>query len=256
MAALSIQQLTKKYGEHTAVDGISLEVNEGEFFALLGPNGAGKTTTINCVTGLASITSGKIEVFGLDVVRDYRDARRTVGLAPQDYNFDIFRTPWEILIYNAGYFGISYRQAAERAERLLNRFALWEHRSKRVMQLSGGMKRRLTLARALVHEPRLVILDEPTAGVDLELRLSLWKELKEIQQKGTTIILTTHYLEEAEKLCERVAIVNKGQLAVVERTDVLMKQHGDKKLEDIFLQLTSGNDEAISKEKEEPSPEV
>ncbi len=239
MAALSIQHLVKRYGSSTAVDDISLEVNEGEFFAFLGPNGAGKTTTINCITGLATISSGTVEVFGHNVDTDYRAARRLIGLAPQDYNFDIFRTPWEVLLYNAGYFGIPSRQAKLRVEELLKRFALWEHRRKPVVQLSGGMKRRLTLARALIHQPKLLILDEPTAGVDIELRQSLWKDLKEIQSQGTTIMLTTHYLEEAEKLCERVAIVNKGKLVVLERTAELIREHGDKKLEDIFLSLTA-----------------
>jgi ABC-2 type transport system ATP-binding protein len=236
--ALKITNLVKKYGETTAVDDVSLTVAAGEFFAFLGPNGAGKTTTIGCVTGLTSITGGTIEVFGQDVVKDYRAARRLVGLAPQDYNFDIFRTPREILLYNAGYFGIAPKKARARADELLERFALTEHQTKPVNKLSGGMKRRLTLARALMHEPKLLILDEPTAGVDLELRLSLWKELQDIKTKGTTIILTTHYIEEAEKLCERVAIINLGKLVVVENTAELRRQHSDQKLEDIFLKLT------------------
>lgn len=239
MPALVVKNLQKSYGETHAVKGISFEVEQGEFFAFLGPNGAGKTTTISCITGLSTITSGTIEVFGHNVDNDYRAARRMIGLAPQDYNFDIFRTPLEILTYNAGYFGIPAREAKPRVEELLKRFSLWEHRTKQIVQLSGGMKRRLTLARALIHKPKLLILDEPTAGVDIELRVSLWKDLKEIQSQGTTIMLTTHYLEEAEKLCERIAIIHHGELIVVEKTADLLKQHGDKKLEDIFLSLTA-----------------
>src|SRR3989338_11421817 len=237
--ALFVNHLVKSYHDSPAVADVSFSVASGEFFGFLGPNGAGKTTTIGCISGLVTFDAGRIEVFGHDVVGDYRAARKLVGLSPQDFNFDIFRTPWEILTYNAGFFGVPAKESKKRAEELLTRFALWEHRFKPVNQLSGGMKRRLTLARALIHRPRLLILDEPTAGVDLELRLSLWRDLKEIQAQGTTILLTTHYLEEAERLCERLAIINKGELVVVERTDELMRQHGDKKLEEIFLSLTS-----------------
>lgn len=237
--ALAVNHLVKNYRGQPAVADISFAIQPGEFFGFLGPNGAGKTTTIGCIAGLINFDNGQISVFGYDVVHDYRRARRQIGLSPQDFNFDIFRTPWEILVYNAGFFGMPQGQAKERAKELLHKFALWEHRAKPVNQLSGGMKRRLTLARALLHEPRLLILDEPTAGVDLELRLSLWRDLRDIQAQGTTIVLTTHYLEEAEQLCQRVAIMNKGKLLVVEKTDELKKQHGDKKLEDIFLSLTS-----------------
>lgn len=239
--ALTVNQLVKRYGETTAVDHISFTVQPGEFFGFLGPNGAGKTTTISCITGLATPTDGSITVFGHDVVKDYRAARRLVGLSPQDYNFEIFRTPWEIMRYNAGYFGIRPGPAKERSEELLRRFNLWEHRLKPTNQLSGGMKRRLTLARALLHKPKLLILDEPTAGVDLELRLSLWEELKRLQSEGTTIILTTHYLEEAERLCERIAIINLGKIVAMDTTEGLRQKHNDQKLEDIFLKLTSGD---------------
>lgn len=239
--ALAVDHLVKRYNSELAVDDISFTIKPGEFFGFLGPNGAGKTTTISCITGLANITAGNINVFDHNVVTDYRAARASIGLAPQDYNFEIFRTPWESLIINAGYFGIGLREAKKRAEELLNRFALFEHRKKPINQLSGGMKRRLTLARALIHRPKLLILDEPTAGVDLELRLSLWNELKEIQKQGTTILLTTHYLEEAEKLCERVGIIHHGKLLLVERVDELRRQNNDKKLEEIFLELTATN---------------
>lgn len=238
-SALLIDHLVKNYEGRPAVSDVSFAVQPGEIFGFLGPNGAGKTTTIGCIAGLVTFGGGRIAVFGHDVVREYRLARRLIGLSPQDYNFDIFRTPWEVLLYNAGFFGVSIKAAKERAEELLTKFALWEHRQKPVNQLSGGMKRRLTLARALVHRPKLLILDEPTAGVDLELRLSLWRDLQEIKNSGTTILLTTHYLEEAERLCGRVAIIHHGRLVVVEKTDELMRQHGDKTLEEIFLSLTS-----------------
>ncbi|MBI3335736.1 MAG: ABC transporter ATP-binding protein [Candidatus Portnoybacteria bacterium] len=238
MLALSIKNLHKSYDGNEVVKGVSFDINEGEFFGFLGPNGAGKTTTIGCITGLATFDKGKIKVFDRDVIEDYKEARRLVGLSPQDFTIDFFRTPWEVLFFNAGYFGIPSSQAKKRAEELLVRFGLWEHRKKPFNQLSGGMKRRLTLARALVHKPKLLILDEPTAGVDVELRLSLWQELKAIQKSGVTILLTTHYLEEAERLCERIAIIHKGEILLDEKTQKLLKAHGEKKLEEIFLDLT------------------
>lgn len=242
MLALSITNLRKNYDGTEVLKGISLDVKAGEFFGFLGPNGAGKTTTINCVTGLASFNEGTVKVFGKDVVEDYRQARKLIGLAPQDFNIDIFRTCWEVLIYNAGYFGIEGKEARERAKELLMRFGLWEHRKKPFAQLSGGMKRRLTLARALIHKPRLLILDEPTAGVDVELRISLWQELKKIQKEGVTIFLTTHYLEEAERLCERIAIIHRGQILLNEKTEKILKDHGQKRLEEIFINLTHLDD--------------
>lgn len=241
MLALSIKNLRKSYGGTEVVKGVSFDINEGEFFGFLGPNGAGKTTTIGCATGLVTFSQGTIHVFGKDVVSDYRQARKLVGLSPQDFNIDFFRTPWEVLNYNAGYFGIPRAEAKKRAQELLVRFGLWEHRAKPFNQLSGGMKRRLTLARALIHKPRLLILDEPTAGVDVELRLSLWQELKNIQKEGVTILLTTHYLEEAERLCERIAIIHEGKILLVEDIKKLLKQNGEKKLEEIFLDLTKLN---------------
>lgn len=236
--ALVVEHLQKRYGQQLAVDDISFSIRRGEFFGFLGPNGAGKTTTIGCITGLVTLTSGTITVFGHDVGSEYRQARAAIGLSPQDFNFDIFRTASEVLTYNAGFFGLSAPKARARAEDLLTRFGLQEYRNKPVNQLSGGTKRRLSIARALVHEPQLIILDEPTAGVDAELRRTLWRELKEIQKNGVTILLTTHYLEEAERLCERVAIINHGQLLLIEPTQELIRRHGDQKLEDIFLMLT------------------
>lgn len=236
--ALSIKNLHKSYGEAEVVKGISLDIKEGEFFGFLGPNGAGKTTTIGSVTGLVTFDEGTIHVFGKDVQKEYKEARKLIGLSPQDFTIDIFRTPWETLTFNAGYFGIPRAQAKRRTEELLLRFGLWEHRSKSFNQLSGGMKRRVMLARALIHKPKLLILDEPTAGVDVELRLSLWQELKAIQKEGVTILLTTHYLEEAERLCERIAIIHKGKILLDEKTKILLERQGKKKLEEIFIDLT------------------
>jgi ABC-2 type transport system ATP-binding protein len=233
--ALRIDRLVKRYGDFTAVDGISFEVAEGEFFGLLGPNGAGKTTTINAIVGLAQITAGSIALFGHDSVRDWRTARRQVGLAPQEYNFDRYLNIRDVLIFQAGYYGIRGKAVEQRADMLLERFDLASKAKLVYTKLSGGMKRRLTLARALIHEPRLVILDEPTAGVDVELRLELWSLLRELNTNGTTIILTTHYLEEAEELCDRIAIIQTGKLVALETTSKLI---GDSSLQDVFLELT------------------
>jgi ABC-2 type transport system ATP-binding protein len=233
--ALEVANLVKRYGDFTAVDGISFQVQEGEFFGLLGPNGAGKTTTINATVGLAKITSGSISLFGHDVERDWRTARRQVGLAPQEYNFDRYLNIRDVLIFQAGYYGIRGKAVQQRADMLLERFDLASKAKQPYIKLSGGMKRRLTLARALIHEPRLVILDEPTAGVDVELRLELWSLLRELNTNGTTIILTTHYLEEAEELCDRIGIIQTGKLIALETTQKLI---GDGSLQDIFLELT------------------
>jgi ABC-2 type transport system ATP-binding protein len=233
--ALRIDGLVKRYGEFTAVDGVSFEVAEGAFFGLLGPNGAGKTTTINAIVGLAKISAGSIELFGHDVERDWRIARRQVGLAPQEYNFDRYLNIRDVLLFQAGYYGIKGPAVARRADMLLERFGLASKAKQEYTKLSGGMKRRLTLARALIHEPRLVILDEPTAGVDVELRLELWSLLRELNTNGTTIILTTHYLEEAEELCDRIGIIQSGKLIALEETQHLI---GDGSLQDVFLELT------------------
>jgi ABC-2 type transport system ATP-binding protein len=233
--ALQIQHLVKRYGDFTAVDGISLEVPAGEFFGLLGPNGAGKTTTINSIVGLSRITSGSVRVFGLDVTTEWRASRRLVGLSPQEYNFDRYLSIRDILIYQAGYYGLHGKPVRDRADEMLERFGLASKSKLIYTKLSGGMKRRLTIARALMFEPKLLILDEPTAGVDVELRLELWAFLRELNRDGMTIILTTHYLEEAEELCSRIGIIEAGKLVALETTQKLI---GERTLQDVFLELT------------------
>src|SRR5215475_292600 len=211
--ALSISHLRKVYRSGTvAVEDISLHIPEGEFFGFLGPNGAGKSTTIHCITGVAEPTGGKIEIFGLDAVKDYREARRLVGLCPQEFNVDPFATPRQIVDWMGGYFGMPAAARKERIDYLMERFDLLPHMKKQFRQLSGGLKRRVVLARALVNDPKLIILDEPTAGVDVELRRVLWHYLAEINKDGRTILLTSHYLEEVERLCRDVAIVAKGRI--------------------------------------------
>jgi ABC-2 type transport system ATP-binding protein len=211
--ALDVHNLRKVYRRGTvAVDGLSMSIAPGDFYGFLGPNGAGKSTTIHCVTGIATITSGKIEVFGIDAVKHYREARRLIGLSPQEFNVDPFATPVQIVDWMGGYFGITAAERKLRTEELLERFALVEHRKKTFRELSGGLKRRVILARALINQPKLLILDEPTAGVDVELRLDLWRYLAELNRDGTTILLTTHYLEEVERLCRNIAIVSRGRI--------------------------------------------
>ncbi len=224
--ALRIDRLTKRYGDFTAVDGISLEVARGDFFGFLGPNGAGKTTSINAIVGLATITSGTIEIFGNDSELAWREARRLVGLSPQEYNFDRYLSIRDVLIYQAGYYGLRGAAVRKRADDLLERFGLSSKASDTFVRLSGGMKRRLSLARALIHEPQLLILDEPTAGVDVELRIELWDLLRDLNAAGTTIILTTHYLEEAESLCKNIAIIEGGKLVAMESTAKLLARRG------------------------------
>lgn len=237
--AIRLDSLVKRYGDLKAVDGLSLDIASGEFFGLLGPNGAGKTTTINCIVGLSTIQGGRVAVCGHDVVTDYRAARRCIGLSPQEFNFDRYLTIKEVLVYTAGYFGIPARVAAGRADALLRRFDLYGKRDQNFTKLSGGMKRRLSLARALIYEPRVLILDEPTAGVDVELRLELWQLMRELNAQGITIILTTHYLEEAQQLCKRIGIINHGRLIALEATEALLSRHGEgKSLQDVFLELT------------------
>ena len=221
----------------TAVDDLSFDVAPGEFFGFLGPNGAGKTTTINAIVGLATFQSGSIEVFGHDVVRRFREARSLVGLSPQDFNFDRYLTVEEVLLYQGGYYGMRRPDAKARAKELLERFELSDKRRATPLELSGGMKRRLSLARALMHDPDLLILDEPTAGMDVELRLELWEFLRTINAGGKTIVMTSHYLEEVEMLCSRVGIIDRGRLVALEDKETLMASHGMESLQDVFLEL-------------------
>lgn len=217
--ALDIKGLKKVYGnDFRALKGIDLSVEEGDFFALLGPNGAGKSTTIGVICSLVLKSEGSVSVFGHDIDEDFSLAKQELGVVPQEFNFSQFETPWSIVINQAGYYGMPRSLAAERAEEYLRKLGLWEKRNDQARMLSGGMKRRLMIVRALIHKPRLLILDEPTAGVDIELRRSMWDFLREINEAGTTIILTTHYLEEAESLCRNIAIINHGE--IVENTSV------------------------------------
>ena len=236
--ALQIENLVKTYPTGVeALRSVSLQIQPGEFFGLLGPNGAGKSTLIHCTTGLAQVTSGSIRTFGHDAITDYEASRLSVGLAPQEPNIDWFLTVEETLDYHAGYFGVPKRERRERAKELLETFSLTEKRDERTRTLSGGMKRRLILARAMMHRPRLLILDEPTAGVDVELRLELWHYVQRINQEGTTILLTTHYIEEAEQLCDKIAFINHGEIVAEGSSEDLASSFGVVNLEDAYLAL-------------------
>jgi len=211
--ALSVEGLSKTYSDDfQALKQVNLQVQQGDFFALLGPNGAGKSTFIGIISSLVNKTAGRVEVMGYDLDRQPSDVKRQIGLVPQEFNFNQFEPVGEIVINQAGFYGISRKDAVKRAEKYLRQLELWDKRNVESRTLSGGMKRRLMIARALVHEPRLLILDEPTAGVDIEIRRSMWEFLREINRQGTTIILTTHYLEEAENLCRNIAIINCGNI--------------------------------------------
>jgi ABC-2 type transport system ATP-binding protein len=236
--ALQITDLVKRYPTGTeALKGVSLDIAPGEFFGLLGPNGAGKSTLIHCTTGLAQPTSGDIRIFGHDAIDHYKEARIAVGLAPQELNIDWFLTVEETLDYHGGYFGMPKKERRERTKELLADFSLVDKRNDRTRTLSGGMKRRLVLARALMHRPRLLILDEPTAGVDVELRLELWHYVQRINAEGTTILLTTHYLEEADQLCSRIAFINHGEIVASGTSRDLAESYGVNSLEDAYLGL-------------------
>ncbi|MDR9432754.1 MAG: ABC transporter ATP-binding protein [Spiribacter sp.] len=219
MNALSLRQLNKTYaGGVSALQDVDLEVSPGDFFGLLGPNGAGKTTIIGIVASLVRPTTGSVKVFGYDIIKAPWQAKSNIGLVPQEFNFNQFETVGQIVLNQAGYYGIDRKTAMERAERYLRELDLWGRRDTNSRELSGGMKRRLMIARALIHEPRLLILDEPTAGVDIELRRSMWAFLRRMNERGTTIILTTHYLEEAESLCRNIGIIDGGR--IIENTDM------------------------------------
>src|SRR5258705_6878798 len=225
MQALVLRKLTKTYKNGIkALKAIDLEVDEGDFFALLGPNGAGKTTAIGIVTSLVNKTSGVVEVFGHDIDRELEVAKSCIGVVPQEMNFNMFESVFTIVVNQAGFYGIARSLAKQRAEKYLKQLQLWDRRNSIARSLSGGMKRRLMIARALMHEPRLLILDEPTAGVDIEIRRSMWDFLREINARGTTIILTTHYLEEAETLCRNIAIINGGLIVERDRMSSLLRR--------------------------------
>lgn len=248
MSALSITNLKKEYDTGTkALKGVDFSVPEGKFYGLLGPNGAGKSTLINIVCGLTEKTSGSVEVFGQSIDTHRNSTKEYIGLVPQEFNFNIFEKVEDIVVKQAGYYGIARPVAIKHAEKYLKALGLWDKRDQKAMTLSGGMKRRLMIARALVHEPRLLILDEPTAGVDIELRRGMWDFLQELNKNGTTIILTTHYLEEAEQLCERIAIVNEGN--IVEEgsvKDLLAKLSVETYIFDLTETLTERAKELLS----------
>ena len=225
MKALSLSQLTKTYRNGVqALKGIDLEVAEGDFFALLGPNGAGKTTAIGIISSLVTKTSGRVSVFGHDIDADLEAAKSCLGLVPQEVNFNMFERVQTILLNQAGFYGIPRSLARERMEYWLRQLQLWDKRDEISRTLSGGMKRRLMIARALLHEPKVLILDEPTAGVDIEVRRSMWDFLRELNAQGTTIILTTHYLEEAETLCRNIAIIDRGRIVEHDRMETVLRK--------------------------------
>ena len=237
---LVIQNLIKVYGSGkkavTAVNDISLTIPRGSFYGFLGPNGAGKSSTIHCITGVARITSGTVTVDGVDVVKDYKEARKRIGISPQEFNTDFFGKPYDIVNNMAGFYGIPKGERERKTEELLEKFELTEHREKKFNELSGGLKRRTILARALVNDPDLLILDEPTAGVDVEQRHDLWKYFRELNEEGKTIILTSHYLEEVQMLCDSVAIINKGKIVSDGPKDCYIRD--GKSLEERYLAIT------------------
>jgi ABC-2 type transport system ATP-binding protein len=240
--AILIKKLVKTYPSAEALKGVSLNIKEGELFGLLGPNGAGKTTLIQILTGLCNKTSGEVHLFDKDVYKDYQEARALIGLVPQEFNFDIFEKVYNILFFNAGFFWIPKKEREARIKKILIDLNLWEKKDVQARALSGGMKRKLMIARALMHNPKILILDEPTAGVDVETRRSMWEYFKKLNKEGTTILLTTHYLEEAEYLCERIAIINKGKIIKLDTTEKLLKSHGKgAKLEEVFIHLTTND---------------
>ena len=226
---ISIQNLTKTYATGLqALKRIDLEINKGEIFALLGPNGAGKTTLISIVCGIVTPTTGTVIANGHDIIRDYRAARSIIGLVPQELHTDMFVSPWDTVRFSRGLFGKAPN--AQHLEKVLRDLSLWDKRDDRIMTLSGGMKRRVLIAKALAHEPEILFLDEPSAGVDVELRRDMWELVRKLRQSGVTIILTTHYIEEAEEMADRIGVISKGELIVVEEKDVLMKKLGKKQL--------------------------
>jgi ABC-2 type transport system ATP-binding protein len=236
-AVVSIRGVSKRYGDVEALAGVTLDIERGEIFGLLGPNGAGKTTLIGIVSGLVRASAGTVTVLGNDVVADYRETRRAIGLVPQEVNFDPFFTVEEALRIQAGYHGVRLSEA--RLVEILEALDLTSKRKAMSRSLSGGMKRRLLIGKALVHDPRVLFLDEPTAGVDVELRQQLWRYVRTLRERGTTIVLTTHYLEEAEALADRIGVIDRGRLLLVEEKAALVARHPGKRLEDIYVSLVS-----------------
>ena len=236
--ALRIEDLRKTYSNgFLALDGVSLEVEAGKFFGLLGPNGAGKTTLINSVVNLVRPDAGSVEVFGRDAYSEFREARRIIGVSPQEVNLDKFLTVQETLVFHAGYYGVPKKKARERAEELLERFGLTDKRDQRTNTLSGGMKRRVLFARALIHDPKVLFLDEPTAGVDVELRYRLWGYIRELNRGGMTILLTTHYLEEAEALCGEIALIDGGNIVARGSSEDLKNDYGARNVEEVYMKV-------------------
>lgn len=229
LPAVSVKQLDKTYKSgFKALDNINLDVRQGEIFALLGPNGAGKTTLISAICGILQVTSGSVTVLGHDNAKNYRAARNEIGLVPQELTTDAFETVWNTVSFSRGLFGKPKKK--EYIEQLLKDLSLWDKKDTQIRRLSGGMKRRVMIAKALSHEPNILFLDEPTAGVDVELRKSMWQQVRRLQERGTTIILTTHYLEEAEEMADRIGVINKGRLILIEDKKTLMKKLGKKEL--------------------------
>lgn len=237
MKALEIKNLRKTYGEKVAIDDISFDIEKGDFFGFLGRNGAGKTTTISSITGIGTFDSGSIKVFGKDVDKDYREARKMIGLSAQEFNVDIWAPTYKILWYAGGYFGMTKPEREAKIEELLQIMDLKEHRDKPFRALSGGLKRRVLMARAMMHDPDLLILDEPTAGVDVELRHELWGYLQKINKQGKTILLTSHYLEEVELLCNKIAIIDSGKIIAIGDKSEFVKDGST--LEKAYLELTN-----------------
>ena len=236
--ALKIEKLTNTYSNgFLALDGVSLEVGAGKFVGLLGPNGAGKTTLINSVVSLARPDTGSVEVYGKDAFREFREARRMIGISPQEVNLDKFLTVREVLTFHAGYYGVPRKKAKEKAEEMLERFGLVEKRDQRTNTLSGGMKRRVMFARALMHDPDVLFLDEPTAGVDVELRYSLWGYVRELNRGGMTILLTTHYLEEAEALCDEIALIDGGRIVDRGTSADLKDRYEAGNVEEVYMKV-------------------
>jgi ABC-2 type transport system ATP-binding protein len=253
-AAVSVSKVSKTYasGRHALKD-VDLEIRHGEIFALLGPNGAGKTTLINVICGVVTLSSGVIHADGHDIVRDYRAARSSIGLVPQELTTDAFETVWATVTFSRGVFG--KRRSDAHVERILRDLSLWERKNDKIMTLSGGMKRRVMIAKALSHEPKILFLDEPTAGVDVELRRGMWELIRGLRAQGVTVILTTHYIQEAEDLADRIGVINGGELVLVEEKSALMQKLGKKELSLELSERLQGIPEALAPFRLELSPE-